>query len=114
MSEPGRGGMSLLASVILLGVCLGVLVTGMHTLWRGSSRTLFSVQEHRELMDRIVLVLLERETIGREEFLALMRGEALPEPPPAAPPAAPDVQEHPQEERRAPQAPSLRPRPEPA
>ena len=33
------------------------------------------LEENRELMDQIVSVLLVRETIGREEFLALMRGE---------------------------------------
>ncbi len=72
------------------------------------------LEENRELMDRIVDVLLVRETIGREEFLALMRGEELPEPPPKpAPPAAPANPVDPVE-KRTPQAPQLRPRPEPA
>ncbi len=39
------------------------------------------LEENREAVERIVLVLLERETIEREEFLALMRGETLEQPP---------------------------------
>jgi cell division protease FtsH len=46
------------------------------------------LKTNEETMDRIVQVLLERETIDREEFLALMRGETtLPKketPPPTA------------------------------
>ncbi len=34
---------------------------------------------HREQLDNVVQVLLERETIGREEFLAIMEGRPLPE-----------------------------------
>jgi cell division protease FtsH len=73
------------------------------------------LDENREMMDRIVAVLLERETIGREEFLALMRGETLPdrpEPPPPPPPNAPVTET---DEKRAPHAPPpLRPHAEPA
>jgi cell division protease FtsH len=73
------------------------------------------LEDHRELMDRIVDVLLVRETIGREEFLALMRGETLPERQPELPPAAPNAPVDQPGERRAPHAPPpLRPRPEPA
>lgn len=48
------------------------------------------LSENRELMDRIVQALLDRETIDREEFLTLMRGEALPprDEPPSAPPVS--------------------------
>jgi len=43
--------------------------------------------ENREKVDEIVRVLLERESIEREEFLALMQGAIAPES--ALPPAAP-------------------------
>jgi cell division protease FtsH len=71
--------------------------------------------ENREKMDEIVKVLLEKESLEREEFIALMTGAKAPEPavppvtpstPPAGdaavPPAAP-------EKRRA--LPNLRPEP---
>src|SRR5438067_1290412 len=45
------------------------------------------LEENRDAMDRIVAVLLDRETIEREEFLALMRGEELPARPAPEPPA---------------------------
>jgi cell division protease FtsH len=70
---------------------------------------------NRELMDKIAAVLLERETIGREEFLALMRGDVLPPIPKSEPPAAPTAPVTDTEERRTPHSPPpLRPRPEPA
>jgi cell division protease FtsH len=73
------------------------------------------LDQHRELMDKMVDVLLERETIGRDEFLALMRGETLPEPPASAPPATPTAPAEAPEERRPPHTPPpLRTRPEPA
>ncbi|MBI3912390.1 MAG: cell division protein FtsH, partial [Armatimonadetes bacterium] len=44
--------------------------------------------ENHEAMERVVSVLLERETLEREDFLALLAGEALPpRPEPAAPPS---------------------------
>ena len=71
--------------------------------------------ENREMMDKMVEVLLERETLDRADFLALLRGETLPERPPEAPPTAPTATVDEPEERRAPHAPPpLRPRPEPA
>jgi len=72
------------------------------------------LEENRELMDQIVEVLLVRETIGRDEFLALMRGEPLPEPPPKPTPPAAPASPADTTEKRAPQTPSLRPRAEPA
>src|SRR5207253_1007641 len=72
------------------------------------------LDQNRELMDRIVDVLLERETIGREEFLALMRGETLPEPSQPTPPASPNAPAEPEEKRQPHAPPPLRPRPEPA
>jgi cell division protease FtsH len=73
------------------------------------------LEQHRQAMDRVVEVLMERETIGREELLALMRGETLPERPRPTPPAAPNLPVEESGEKRAPHAPPpLRPRPEPA
>ncbi|MFN3653318.1 MAG: ATP-dependent zinc metalloprotease FtsH [Armatimonadota bacterium] len=73
------------------------------------------LEENRELMDKISAVLLERETIGREEFLALIRGEELPAPKTPTPttPSAPAAPAD-EGDRRQPQAPPFRPRPEPA
>ena len=45
--------------------------------------------KQRELLDRVALALLERETLAREDFAVLMRGESLP--PRSAPPATPAV-----------------------
>jgi hypothetical protein len=44
-----RRGFSVLAAVCMLAFAAGLVVMAYHTLWRGSSRTLFSIQEHREL-----------------------------------------------------------------
>lgn len=44
-----RRGFSVLAAVCMLAFAAGLVVMASHTLWRGSSRNLFSVQEHREL-----------------------------------------------------------------
>jgi cell division protease FtsH len=35
--------------------------------------------ENREIMDRVVTVLMQQETLEREEFLAMLNGEELPE-----------------------------------
>lgn len=42
---------SVLAVVLLCSAVIGVSVFAVHFLWRGSSRTLFSVQEQRELVN---------------------------------------------------------------
>jgi cell division protease FtsH len=79
------------------------------------SRAKEVLEQHRELMDKMVEVLLERETIGRAEFLALLRGEPLPAPTRPQPPTAPNAPTDEAESKRSPQSsPPLRPRPEPA
>ena len=45
-----RRGFSVLTFVLLIGVVLSGIVLATQTMWRGSSRTLFSVQEHRQLV----------------------------------------------------------------
>ncbi len=50
-------------------------------------RVLDLITDHRPDLERIVNVLSERETLHADEFAALFRGEALPEPEPVAPPA---------------------------
>jgi cell division protease FtsH len=66
------------------------------------SRALTLLNEHRDVLETIVKVLLERETLHADEFERLMRGEALPEPdeqgskverPAIVPPATPGVAE---------------------
>jgi cell division protease FtsH len=45
--------------------------------------------DNRDLLDRIALTLLDRETVDREDLDLLLRGEALPPRPPVVPPLAP-------------------------
>jgi cell division protease FtsH len=71
---------------------------------------------NRSKMDEIVIVLLEKESLEREEFIALMEG-ALPEavtnpPEPTVPPAAGDGQAaKPVPEAKPRRMPTLRPEP---
>jgi hypothetical protein len=51
MCAGARRGVSVLAIVVMLAVISGVVVMAYHSLWRGTSRTMFSVQEHRQLMN---------------------------------------------------------------
>jgi len=44
------------------------------------ARALNILSEHRDRLDALVAVLKERETISKEEFLAIMEGRELPEP----------------------------------
>jgi len=71
---------------------------------------------NREKMDKIVEVLMQKETIEREEFLALMAGSTVQrdEEPSATPPSEGAAPEHdaPQKGRRI--EPRLRPEPGPA
>ncbi len=72
------------------------------------------LEANKELMHKVAAALLERETLGREEFLALIAGLPMPDPPaPKTPPAAPPVATE-EPERRSPQAPAFRPGPQPA
>jgi len=81
----------------------------------GYGRARGILDENRDAMERVVAVLLERETIEREEFLALMRGEPLPEEPATLPePPAPRAPANEKEKPHAPGAQALKPRPNPA
>jgi hypothetical protein len=46
-----RDGLGVLAAVMFFALAGSVIVLAYHTLWRGSSRTLFSVQENRQLLN---------------------------------------------------------------
>ncbi len=54
-----------------------------------------ALETHRDLLDLVATTLLERETLTREEFAALMEGRELPELPPSPPPARPAAAEEP-------------------
>jgi cell division protease FtsH len=47
------------------------------------------LNDHRELLERIALALLDRETIDRDDIDLLAQGKLLPPQPPATPPASP-------------------------
>jgi cell division protease FtsH len=81
----------------------------------GYGRAQAILEENRDAMERVVQVLLERETIERDEFLALMRGEELPEKPTSLPePPAPKAPTGEKEKPQVAGAPALQPRPNPA
>ena len=72
------------------------------------------ISENRGKMDEIVKVLLEKESLEREEFIALLEGAQLPAAPakistPPAPPADTTIAPSPVQQRRMPKL-----RPEPA
>jgi len=72
--------------------------------------------EKRDLMDRIVEVLMIRETLERDDFVALMEGRE-PSPidePPAAPPPAPSGEQKEPDNKRPRVEPRLRVEPGPA
>src|SRR6266852_4862129 len=46
-----RHGLGALAAVLFFALAACVIVLAYHTLWRGSSRTLFSIQENRQLIN---------------------------------------------------------------
>jgi hypothetical protein len=46
-----RGGLGILAAVLVFTFAASVVVLGYHTLWRQSSRSLFSIQENRQLVN---------------------------------------------------------------
>ncbi len=47
------------------------------------------LNEHRDLLERIALTLLDRETVDRDDLDRIVRGETLPPRTPTLPPAAP-------------------------
>lgn len=53
---------------------------------RCHQRAIDMLSTHREKLDAVVQALLERETLSREEFLAVMAGETLPPMPLSKPP----------------------------
>ena len=63
------------------------------------------LQSHREALENVSEILVKRETIEREEFLALLDGkteeQVFPEEPPSSPPPAPAAEAG-REERRQP------------
>ncbi len=74
---------------------------------------------NREVMDRIVAVLMDKETIEREDFLAILGGQAQQNatdapPPTVAPPAGGTTPEEPVQEVRPTHQAFLRPEPGPA
>ena len=52
------------------------------------ARVITLIQDNRELLEQVVAVLLERETLHADEFSMLMRGESLPEMPPVQEPSS--------------------------
>ncbi len=70
--------------------------------------------EHRDTLDRMSVVLLERETIDREEIEAIARGEILPPRPSGPPPLPPAASAGPATERRDAPRPTGVPNPSPS
>jgi len=62
-----RDGVSVLAIVLVLAAIAMILVVASSDLWRGSSRTLFSVQETRELVN------LARSTLSEAYYLVQVK-----------------------------------------
>lgn len=56
--------------------------------------------ENKDMLVRVAEALIERETIDGRELDLLMKGEALPEPPPPAPPATPETKPEEDKPRR--------------
>lgn len=65
--------------------------------------------ENREKMDQVVQVLLEKESLSREEFISLMEGEVQPGELPPASPALPEPDS--EGESKKPSSPRLKPKP---
>jgi cell division protease FtsH len=72
--------------------------------------------EKRDLMDKIVEVLMVRETLERDDFMTLMEGRELAplEEPPTSPPPAPSGEQKEPENKRQRTEPRLRAEPGPA
>ncbi len=67
---------------------------------RCHQRAIDLLSTHREKLDGVVAALLERETLSREEFLAVMAGDPLP-PMPIKPDAQPDPSKDARESEKA-------------
>jgi cell division protease FtsH len=63
--------------------------------------------EHRELLERIALTLLDRETVDRDDLERIVRGETLPPRTPTLPPASPVAAVPPTKPAPAPRAPGI-------
>jgi cell division protease FtsH len=63
--------------------------------------------EHRELLERIALTLLDRETVDRDDLERIVRGETLPPRTPTLPPASPVAAVPPSKPAPAPRAPGI-------
>lgn len=79
---------------------------------KGYTRAKEILTENRDKLDRIVKVLLERETLDRAEFETLMRGEELAPEPETPPSSTPPSDGKPHTQKRSPEVvPKLRPEP---
>jgi cell division protease FtsH len=63
--------------------------------------------EHRELLERIALTLLDRETVDRDDLERIVRGETLPPRTPTLPPASSVAAVPPSKPAPAPRAPGI-------
>ncbi len=72
------------------------------------------LSENRELMERIKDVLLDRESLEKDEFALLMNGGTLPDKPVETPPPPPSEPEKEEGERRKDRVQNPTFRPEPA
>lgn len=74
------------------------------------ARVVNLIQDNHVLLERIVEVLLERETLHADEFAMLMRGESLPEMPPVQEPnSTPEPSRNKDKDTRLP--PTMMPKP---
>lgn len=64
----GRRGAVVLTAVMVLAVIAGITAFAYQSLWRGSARTLFCVQEHRELLNLGRSALAEAYFIVQKSF----------------------------------------------
>jgi len=73
------------------------------------ARVITLIQDNRELLEQVVEVLLERETLHADDFAMLMRGETLPEMPPVQEPSPPTPNRNKDKDTRLP--PTMMPKP---
>ncbi|HEX5818789.1 MAG TPA: cell division protein FtsH, partial [Gemmatimonadales bacterium] len=65
------------------------------------------LNEHRDLLERIALTLLDRETVDRDDLDRIVRGETLPPRTPTLPPASPVASVPPSKPAPAPRPPGI-------